>query len=107
LKAYSGPRVFETGDVVNVNGEEEVEITAEAQDGEGAVLRLITSQGVEETIRIDGKAFKHVKKLRVKQNCMFIRAELGWYSDPYSVKLGEDDTVFALTNPVYFKHAEN
>jgi len=107
LKAYSGPRVFETGDVVNVNGEEEMEITAEAQDGEGAVLRLITSQGVEETIRIDGKAFKHVKKLRVKQNCMFIRAELGWYSDPYSVKLGEDDTVFALTNPVYFKHAEN
>ncbi|MEM3660828.1 MAG: hypothetical protein QXU11_10605 [Thermoproteota archaeon] len=67
------------------------------------MLRLITSQGVEETIRVNGKVFKHVKELRLKQGCMFARAELGWFADPCSVNLGEDDMVFALTNPVYFK----
>ncbi|MBO3755002.1 MAG: CehA/McbA family metallohydrolase [Candidatus Brockarchaeota archaeon] len=101
LKAYYDSQVFETGGIVDANHGEELKIIVEAQGGEGATLRLITSQGVEETIRVNGKAFKHVKKLSVKQGYMFARAELGWYADPCSVNLGEDDTVFALTNPVY------
>ncbi|MEM3957758.1 MAG: CehA/McbA family metallohydrolase [Thermoproteota archaeon] len=103
LKAYSDSQVFETGDIVDMNHEEGLKIMVEAQGGEDATLRLITSQGVEETIRVNGKVFKHVKELRLKQGCMFARAELGWFADPCSVNLGEDDMVFALTNPVYFK----
>lgn len=103
FKAYSGFQTFEIGDAVDASCGEELKIMVEVQGSEGATLRLITSQGVEETARVDGKVFKHVKKLRVKQSHMFIRAELGWYVDPYSVNLGENDTIFALTNPIYFK----
>jgi hypothetical protein len=105
LKAYGEHGVLITGDVADAKHEEMVKTVVEVQGGDGATLRLITSQGVEEAIRVSGKSFTHVKELGLKRGCRFIRAELGWYSDPYSVNLGEEDALFALTNPVYFRTA--
>jgi hypothetical protein len=102
LKAYGEPGVFATGDVVNAKHGDVLKTVVEAQGGDGATLRLITSQGVEETTRISEKSFRCLKEIVLKRGCRFIRAELGRYSDPYSVNLGEEDTVFALTNPIYF-----
>ncbi|MEM3646655.1 MAG: hypothetical protein QW334_00720 [Thermofilum sp.] len=103
LKAYSKPWVFETGETVNAKPGEVLKTLVEAQDGDGATLRLITSQRVEEAILVNRKSFRRVRELRLERNHIFIRAELGWYADPYSVNLGEGDTVLALTNPIYFR----
>lgn len=105
LKAYAGPRVFETGGIVEVKHGDVLKTAVEAQGGDGATLRLMSSRGVEEAIPVNGKSFRHVKEFSVKHGCLFIRAELGRYADPYSVNLGEDDIVFSLTNPVYLKQA--
>lgn len=80
-----------------------MKILVEVKGGDGALLRLVTSQGVEEAVMVNGESFRHGKELRLKQGLMFIRAELGQYADPYSTDRSQEDTVLALTNPVYSK----
>lgn len=105
LKAYTSSSVFETGGTVEAKPGDVLKTVVEARGGDGAILRLISSQGVEEAVPVKGESFRRVKETTLRHSCLFIRAELGWYADPFSVNLGEDDTVFALTNPVYFKQA--
>lgn len=105
LKAYTGSSVFETGGTVEAKHGDVLKTVVEARGGDGAILRLISSQGVEEAVQVKGESFRRVKETPLRRSCLFIRAELGWYADPFSVNPGEDDTVFALTNPVYFKQA--
>lgn len=103
--ARGSTETYSIGDTVAVEDRgENLKLVIEIQGDElEAILKLITAEGVIHTQIVRGGDNKFVKDIILSKEHRFLRAELGIFSDPYSVMLKNGDIMIALTSPIYLR----
>lgn len=103
--ARGSTETYSIGDTVSVEDRgENLKLVIEIQGVElEAILKLITAEGVIHTQIVRGGDNKFVKDIVLSKEHGFLRAELGIFSDPYSVMLKNGDIMIALTSPIYLR----